>query len=129
MIGVFFRPKLPGAIDQEEKRNLAQYPRFQEQRAPMTKSELYVKLSDRFPQLVQKDIEISVQFVLGTLHATLAKGGRVEIRGFGSFSLAYRPPRVGRNPKTGEQVSVPGKYAPHFKAGKELRDRVLCHAP
>lgn len=62
--------------------------------------------------------------ILGAIAAALAAGNRVEIRGFGSFSLNYRLPRTGRNPKTGEKVAVPGKYVPHFKAGKELRERV-----
>ena len=84
-------------------------------------------LAQRFPQLVQKDAEMAVAEILGAIAAALAAGNRVEIRGFGSFSLNYRPPRTGRNPKTGEKVAVPGKYVPYFKAGKELRERVEQH--
>ncbi len=90
----------------------------------MTKSELIAQLSVRFPQLVLKDAEIAVKPILDAMSRTLCDGNRIEIRGFGSFSLNYRPPRQGRNPKTGEAVPVPAKYVPHFKAGKELRDRV-----
>ena len=90
----------------------------------MTKSELIAQLSVRFPQLVLKDAEIAVKTILDAMSQTLCDGQRIEIRGFGSFSLNYRPPRQGRNPKTGDTVPVPAKYVPHFKAGKELRDRV-----
>jgi integration host factor subunit beta len=90
----------------------------------MTKSELIAKLAARFPQLVVKDAELSVKAILDAMSEKLAAGKRIEIRGFGSFSLNYRPPRLGRNPKTGEKVQVPEKYVPHFKAGKELRERV-----
>lgn len=90
----------------------------------MTKSELIARLAERFPQLVAKDAELSVKVILDALSETLAQGSRIEIRGFGSFALNYRPPRIGRNPKTGEKVGVPAKYVPHFKAGKELRERV-----
>jgi integration host factor subunit beta len=90
----------------------------------MTKSELIVRLAQRFPQLVAKDADLSVKMILDALSETLAKGDRIEIRGFGSFSLNYRPPRLGRNPKSGVKVEVPAKYVPHFKAGKELRERV-----
>ena len=93
----------------------------------MTRSELIAALAQRFPQLVQKDAEMAVAEILGAISAALAAGDRVEIRGFGSFSLNYRPPRTGRNPKTGEKVAVPGKYVPYFKAGKELRERVEQH--
>lgn len=90
----------------------------------MTKSELIARLAERFPQLVAKDAELSVKVILDALSEALAKGDRIEIRGFGSFSLNYRPRRLGRNPKTGAKVEVPAKYVPHFKAGKELRERV-----
>jgi len=90
----------------------------------MTKSELIVKLAARFPQLVAKDADYAVKMVLDAMSDALGRGDRIEIRGFGSFSLNYRPPRVGRNPKSGEKVHVPEKYVPHFKAGKELRERV-----
>lgn len=90
----------------------------------MTKSELINLLAGRFTQLVAKDAELSVKTVLDAMAISLAQGDRIEIRGFGSFGLNYRPPRTGRNPKTGDKVQVPEKYVPHFKAGKELRDRV-----
>ena len=70
------------------------------------------------------DVELSVKELLEQISQELARGERIEIRGFGSFSLHYRPPRIGRNPKTGESVALPGKYVPHFKPGKELRERV-----
>jgi integration host factor subunit beta len=90
----------------------------------MTKSDLIARLAERFPQLVVKDADLAVKMILDALTEALIKGDRIEIRGFGSFSLNYRPPRVGRNPKSGDQVDVPEKWVPHFKAGKELRDRV-----
>jgi len=90
----------------------------------MTKSELISKLAMRYPQLVTKDAELAVKTILDAMGASLSQGERIEIRGFGSFSLNYRPPRIGRNPKTGGKVNVPEKYVPHFKAGKELRERV-----
>ena len=90
----------------------------------MTKSELISRLAERFPQLGVKDADIAVNVILDALAEGLTRGDRIEIRGFGSFALNYRPPRVGRNPKSGEKVQVPEKYVPHFKAGKELRERV-----
>ena len=90
----------------------------------MTKSELITRLTQHFPQLHAKDAELAVKMILEAMSEALMKGDRIEIRGFGSFSLNYRPPRVGRNPKSGEKVSVPEKWVPHFKAGKDLRDRV-----
>jgi len=90
----------------------------------MTKSELIARLAERFPQLVAKDADFAVKMLLDALTDALARGDRIEIRGFGSFALNYRPPRVGRNPKSGDKVQVPEKYVPHFKAGKELRERV-----
>lgn len=90
----------------------------------MTKSELILKLAQRHPQLVAKDAELAVKMILDAMAQSLAEGHRIEIRGFGSFGLNYRPPRVGRNPKSGDSVQVPEKYVPHFKAGKELRERV-----
>ncbi|SFZ72778.1 integration host factor subunit beta [Chitinimonas taiwanensis DSM 18899] len=92
--------------------------------SPMTKSELIAKLAERYPQLVAKDAELAVKTILDAMAVSLASGQRIEIRGFGSFDLNYRPPRVGRNPKSGTKVAVPEKYVPHFKAGKELRERV-----
>jgi integration host factor subunit beta len=93
----------------------------------MTKSELINRLAERFPQLGVKDADFAVKVLLDALSDALVGGNRIEIRGFGSFSLSYRPPRVGRNPKSGEKVQVPEKYVPHFKAGKELRERVDAH--
>lgn len=90
----------------------------------MTKSELITVLAARYPQLAARDTDYAVKTILDALTQALASGQRVEIRGFGSFSLSQRSPRVGRNPKSGEQVLVPGKQVPHFKAGKELRERV-----
>lgn len=90
----------------------------------MTKSELIAKLASRHPQLVAKDAELAVKMVLDAMAKALSQGNRIEIRGFGSFGLNYRPPRVGRNPKSGDKVQVPEKFVPHFKAGKELRERV-----
>jgi len=90
----------------------------------MTKSELIARLAERFPQLVAKDAEFAVKMILDAMTDALSRGDRIEIRGFGSFALNYRPPRVGRNPKSGEKVQVPEKYVPHFKAGKELREHV-----
>ena len=86
----------------------------------MTKSELITLLSDKFSQLVHKDAELSVKTIIDSLGNTLSKGGRVEIRGFGSFSLNHRPARLGRNPKTGEKVNVPEKKTIHFKMAKDL---------
>ncbi|MBA3989196.1 integration host factor subunit beta [Aliidiomarina maris] len=90
----------------------------------MTKSELIERLTDRQPHLSPRDVEKAVKDILESLIQALASGDRVEVRGFGSFSLHYREPRVGRNPKTGEKVELDGKYVPHFKPGKALRDRV-----
>ena len=78
----------------------------------------------RFPQLVAKDADFAVKVILDALTDSLARSDRIEIRGFGSFALNYRPPRLGRNPKSGDKVQVPAKYVPHFKPGKELRERV-----
>ena len=90
----------------------------------MTRSGLIAKLAERYSQLLAKYAELAVKVILETMSAALARGGRIEIRGFGSFALNYRPSRTGRNPKSGEKVQVPAKYVPHFKAGKELRERV-----
>ena len=90
----------------------------------MTKSELIERLAESQNQLTAKDMELAVKLILDQMADSLARGERIEIRGFGSFSLHYRAPRIGRNPKTGEQVALSGKYVPHFKPGKELRERV-----
>jgi len=90
----------------------------------MTKSELIDLLAQKQKHLTYKDVEFAVKTVIEHMAKTLASGERIEIRGFGSFSLHYRPPRMGRNPKTGDAVPLAGKYVPHFKPGKELRERV-----
>jgi len=90
----------------------------------MNRSELVLHLSAQHPQLTAKDVVLVVDTILDALSETLQKGDRAEIRGFGSFALNYRPPRKGRNPKTGEAVGIPAKHVPHFRAGKELRERV-----
>jgi len=90
----------------------------------VTKSELIAALAARYPQLAARDTDYAVKTMLDAMAQALASGQRIEIRGFGSFSLSQRSPRIGRNPKSGEQVLVPGKQVPHFKAGKELRERV-----
>jgi integration host factor subunit beta len=90
----------------------------------MTKSELIERIAQKQSQLAYRDVELAVKTVLEHMADRLAAGERIEIRGFGSFSLHFRPGRVGRNPKTGAPVSLPAKYVPHFKPGKELRERV-----
>ena len=90
----------------------------------MTKSELIERISESQDQLSCRDVELAVKLMLEYMSQILSSGDRIEIRGFGSFSLHYREPRVGRNPKTGESVVLEGKYVPHFKPGKEMRDRV-----
>ena len=90
----------------------------------MTKSELIERIAQRQSQLVYRDVELAVKTILEHMAECLASGGRIEIRGFGSFSLHFRSGRVGRNPKTGTPVSLPAKHVPHFKPGKKLRERV-----
>ena len=90
----------------------------------MTKSELIERIIEKQSQLSVKDIEMAIKVMLDHMAETLADGDRIEIRGFGSFSLHYRNARTGRNPKTGEMVTLDGKFVPHFKPGKELRDSV-----
>jgi integration host factor subunit beta len=90
----------------------------------MTRSELIQRLAGRFSQLTVFDAEVSVKTILDALSQRLSAGDRAEIRGFGSFTVNVRPPRIGRNPKTGESVKVPEKRVPHFKAGKGLKERV-----
>jgi integration host factor subunit beta len=85
---------------------------------------LIARLAERNPRLVARDADEAVNTMLDAMTDALAGGQRIEIRGFGSFALNYRPPRLGRNPKSGDRVQVPAKYVPHFKAGKELRERV-----
>ena len=90
----------------------------------MTKSDLIDRIAGKQAQLSSKDVELAIKSILEYMSQILSEGGRIEIRGFGSFSLHYRVPRIGRNPKTGSPVALTGKYVPHFKPGKELRDRV-----
>lgn len=90
----------------------------------MTKSDLIERLASQYTHLSAKEVELAIKEILEQMAGSLQSGERIEIRGFGSFSLHYRAPRVGRNPKTGEKVELSGKYVPHFKPGKELRDRV-----
>ncbi len=95
----------------------------------MTKSELIDQIAAKQDQLSSKDVELAVKATVDHMAWVLSQGRRIEIRGFGSFSLHYRLPRVGRNPRTGIPVSLPGKYVPHFKPGKELRERVNDSMP
>ena len=90
----------------------------------MVKSELITHIAEQLEMLSFKDVELGVNKVLECMCDTLAKGDRIEIRGFGSFSLHYRPPRKAHNPKTGQRVYTEAKYTPHFKPGKDLRERV-----
>ena len=90
----------------------------------MTKSELIELIAASQTQLSSKDVELAIKTILEQMSQALSTGERIEIRGFGSFSLHFRPPRIGRNPKTGESVALSGKYVPHFKPGKDLRDKV-----
>ncbi len=89
----------------------------------MTKSDLIDNLAKNQSHLAYKDVELAVKSLIEMMSSALSNGERIEIRGFGSFSLHYRPPRIGRNPKSGDKVDLPGKHVPHFKPGKELRDR------
>ncbi len=90
----------------------------------MTKSELIEVIAREQSHLAYRDVELAVKCMIEQMSQALASGDRIEIRGFGSFSLHYRPPRLGRNPKTGDSVALSGKHVPHFKPGKELRERV-----
>jgi len=90
----------------------------------MTKSELIEAVAKKQRHLPAKDVELAIKHLLELMSQSLANGERIEIRGFGSFSLHFRPPRMGRNPKTGDAVALSGKHVPHFKPGKELRERV-----
>ena len=90
----------------------------------MTRSDLVGVLEQEQNQLSERDVELAVKTMLERMSEALASGERIEIRGFGSFTLHFREPRIGRNPKTGQSVALPGRYAPHFKPGKELRERV-----
>ena len=90
----------------------------------MTRSDLVTRLAERFSQLTQRDTEFAVRTMLDAMTDALARGHRIEIRGFGSFSVNRRPPRIGRNPRSGAQVTIPEKLVPHFKPGKALREAV-----
>ena len=90
----------------------------------MTKSEVIERIAEKQLHLPVKDVELSIKQILALMSDSLANGERIEIRGFGSFSLHYRAPRRGRNPKTGEPVSLSGKHVPHFKPGKDLKLQV-----
>ncbi len=90
----------------------------------MTKSELIEVIAAHQQHLAYRDVELAVKTLLEQMSEALSTGERIEIRGFGSFSLHHRPPRIGRNPKTGDPVALPGKHVPHFKPGKQMRERV-----
>lgn len=90
----------------------------------MTKSELIERIANKQDQLPPKDVELAVKMVIESMTQALVSDQRIEVRGFGSFCLHYRAPRLGRNPKTGDMVELSGKYVPYFKPGKELRERV-----
>jgi len=90
----------------------------------MTRSDLVEELAARFPQLTQKDAESAVKAILDAMSEAMERGHRIEIRGFGSFTINRRPPRMGRNPRSGESVAIPEKRVPHFKPGKALREAV-----
>ena len=95
----------------------------------MTRTDLVAALADKFSQLTQRDTEFAVKTILDAMSDALARGHRIEIRGFGSFSINRRPPRVGRNPRSGEQVTITEKLVPHFKPGKALREGVDANVP
>ncbi len=95
----------------------------------MTRSDLVDELADRFGQLTLRDTEFAVKAILDAMNEALVKGHRIEIRGFGSFSINRRPPRMGRNPRSGESVAIPEKRVPHFKPGKALREEVDRSTP
>ncbi len=90
----------------------------------MTRSDLVEALAARFGQLTQRDAEFAVKTILDAMGDALVQGQRIEIRGFGSFSVSRRAPRMGRNPRSGESVAIPEKRVPHFKPGKALREQV-----
>lgn len=90
----------------------------------MTRSDLVEALAEKFPQLIQRDADMAVKAILDAMGDALIKGHRIEIRGFGSFTVSHRAPRLGRNPRSGESVAIPEKRVPHFKPGKGLREAV-----
>ena len=95
----------------------------------MTRSDLVEELAERFSQLTHRDAEFAVKTILDAMSDALVRGHRIEIRGFGSFSVSHRPPRIGRNPRNGDSVAVPEKRVPHFKPGKALREAVELRTP
>jgi integration host factor subunit beta len=95
----------------------------------MTRSDLVEELAARFSQLTHRDAEYAVKTILDAMSDALVRGHRIEIRGFGSFSISRRPPRLGRNPRSGESVQIPEKRVPHFKPGKALREAELAISP
>ena len=95
----------------------------------MTRSDLVEALAEKFPQLTQRDADMAVKTVLDAMSESLIKGHRIEIRGYGSFTVNRRPPRLGRNPRSGESVAIPEKRVPHFKPGKGLREAVDAKLP
>jgi len=95
----------------------------------MTRSDLVIQLAERFGQLTHRDTEFAVKTIVDAMSVALARGHRIEIRGFGSFSINRRPPRIGRNPRSGERVVIPEKLVPHFKPGKALREAVDALPP
>ena len=90
----------------------------------MTRSDLVEALAERFGQLTHRDAEFAVKALLEAMSDALARGHRIELRGFGSFTISHRPPRMGRNPRSGEQVAIPEQRVPHFKPGQALREEV-----
>jgi integration host factor subunit beta len=95
-----------------------------EEKATMIKSELVARISEQYPHLYQRDIEAIINRILNEIGDALGRGDRIELRGFGAFSVKQRAARIGRNPRTGDSVAVAKKVAPFFKTGKELRDRL-----
>ena len=95
----------------------------------MTRSDLVEMLAERFGQLTHKDADAAVKTILDAMADALVRGHRIEIRGFGSFSVNHRPPRLGRNPRTGESVPIPERRVPHFKPGKALRQAIEAPPP
>ena len=95
----------------------------------MTRSDIVQELAEKFGQLTHRDAEFAVKTILDAMSEALARGHRIEIRGFGSFSINRRPPRMGRNPRSGESVAIPEKRVPHFKPGKAMREAVDAQTP
>jgi integration host factor subunit beta len=94
------------------------------EKGSITRSELIDRLVERYPDITTTDMKLAVEIMLEQIIQTLGSGERIEIRGFGSFSLRFHPPYMGHNPKTGEKIMTPGKYRAHFRPSKELRERI-----